>query len=71
MHTLIHLSIREGHFYEEQLTKTSAPVMGQSYRVEDILEEKEENNKKYAFVKFLHYPSKFNRWLPLENFVDD
>ncbi len=56
-----------GYFYREQLLKTERPRKGQYFRVEDILAEEEKNNKKYYLVKFLHYPSQYNRWLPEEN----
>ncbi len=58
-----------GHYYREQLTKTAPPAPGKSYRIERIIAEKVENNKHLALVKYLHYPNKFNEWLPLENFV--
>ncbi len=58
-----------GHYYREQLTKTSPPEPGKSYRIEYIITEKDIKGKPYALVKFLHYPAKFNKWLPLENFV--
>ncbi len=56
-----------GFFYREQLLKTERPRKGQYFRVEDILAEKEKNNKKHYLVKFMHYPKEYNKWLPEEN----
>ena len=56
-----------GFFYREQLLKTERPRRGEYFRVEEILGNKEKNNKKYHLVKFLHYPPAFNKWLPEEN----
>ncbi len=59
----------EGYFYKEQLTKTNAPIDGETFRVEDILEEKIINGVDSIYVKFLHYPAKFNMWIPRSNMV--
>ena len=61
--------VQPGFYYREQLLKTHRPRRGQYFRVEAILKEKEQNNKKKYLVKFLHYPSKFNRWISKENMI--
>ncbi len=58
-----------GNFYANQLTKTEAPADGTTFRIEEVLGERVRKNKVERLVKFLHYPRKFNKWLPLENFV--
>ncbi len=58
-----------GFFYREQLLKTERPRRGKYFRVEKILSEEKRKNGTYYHVKFLHYPSKFNRWLPETNLL--
>ena len=57
-----------GHFYKEQLTKAPTPDYKKDYfLVEKVLSEKKVRGKKYFFVKFLYYPSKFNQYVLAEN----
>ena len=58
-----------GHFYFEQLTKAPAPnFKSDFFLVEKILNKKVVRGKTYYLVKFLYYPSKFNQYIPEENF---
>jgi hypothetical protein len=58
-----------GHFYAAQLTKAPIPNYKKDFfLVEKILGEKSVRGKKYFLVKFLFYPSKFNEYIPAENF---
>ena len=58
-----------GHYYFEQLTKAPEPnYKSDFFLVEKILGEKIVQRKKYFLVKFLFYPSKFNQYIPAENF---
>ncbi len=59
----------QGFFYKEQLTKTKPPDNAKTFHVEDILAEKEINGEPYIYVKYLHYPAKFNEWIPEANMV--
>ena len=57
-----------GHYYFEQLTKAPKPdYKSDFFLVETILDTKTVRGKKYYFVKFLYYPSKFNQFIPVEN----
>ncbi len=56
-----------GYFYRQQLTKTSAPQPEEYFRVEAILKKRRRKGKKELFVKYLHYPARFNEWIPEEN----
>jgi hypothetical protein len=58
-----------GHYYKEQLTRAPTPNYQKDFFfVEKILGEKIFRKKKYYLVKFLYYPSKFNEYVPAENF---
>ncbi len=52
-----------GHYYEPQLTKCSAPEPSEFFKMESVLDERMVGNRKQYFVKYLHYPAKFNRWV--------
>ncbi len=56
-----------GYFYRQQLTKTEEPEPGKFLRIEYIVKRKTEKGQKKALVKYLHYPHKFDKWLPLED----
>ncbi len=58
-----------GYFYATELTKVPPPKPNATFRVEKILDTKIENGKKMYYVKFTHYPRKFNTWIPAKNFV--
>ena len=58
-----------GYFYKEQLTKANPPGNG-TFRIEKVLKSKIENGVEKSYVKYLHYPNKFNQWIPNTNFVD-
>jgi hypothetical protein len=58
----------KGLFYREQLTKSPAPKSSDYFFVEKILGEKKIRGKKHYLVKYLFYPSKFNQYIPEENF---
>ncbi len=58
-----------GHFYRQQLTKAPSPNYKKDFFfVEKVLSEKTLRGKKYFFVKFLYYPSKFNQYVSEDNF---
>lgn len=59
----------EGHFYSEQLTKSSPPQEHNYFLVEKIVGEKKVKGKKYLLIKYLYYPEKFNRYVLEENIV--
>ncbi len=59
-----------GYFYREQLTKTMEPKDGETFRVEKIIKsETRDNGELYHYVKYTHYPNKFNQWIPASNMV--
>lgn len=60
-----------GFFYKEQLVKTVPVKNGHLFEVEEVLKTKTVKKKKWYFVKFLFYPSKFNLWIPEENAEGD
>ncbi len=57
-----------GYFYREQLTKTMEPKNGETFRIEKLIKSEERNGKLYYYVKYTHYPDKFNQWIPASNF---
>ncbi len=59
-----------GYYYRTQLTKGSKPVAETFFRVEEILQSKTVRGEKMHFVKFLHYPAKFNRWILESDFLE-
>ncbi len=56
-----------GYFYKEQLTRGEEPKDGETFRVESILKEKVKGKQDLVYVKFMHYPAKFNKWIPRSN----
>ncbi len=63
-------TIQPGFFYREELLEGEKPKPNSFFRVEKILKKRKRKNKKEFLVKFLHYPAKFNMWLPQNNFVE-
>ncbi len=61
----------DGFFYKEQLTKTKEPEWEKTFHVEDIIKEENIRGVPYVYVKYLHYPKKFNQWIPKSNIVDE
>jgi len=57
----------KGSFYEQELQKTELHDMN---LVEETLGEKKIKGKKWYLVKFLGYPSSFNKWLPESDFME-
>ena len=53
-----------GSFYEQELQKAKQ----QTYRIEKII--KKDDKNKLALVKWSGYPSKFNSWVSLKDFVN-
>ncbi len=53
-----------GYYYKEQLVRTEAPKPENFFRIQDILKTEWRGNIKYHLVKYLHYPDKFNKWIP-------
>jgi len=58
-----------GKYYKQQLTKSPPPKEVEYFFIESVLKQKKIRGKLYYLVKYLYYPSKFNRWLPEENVV--
>jgi hypothetical protein len=58
-----------GYFYQEQLSAAPNPNYKKDFfEVEKIIGTKKIKDKTYYLVKFLYYPSKFNEYIPAENF---
>ena len=51
-----------GTFYEHELVKV-IKNKGSLYEVEKVLQKRKRNGKTEYFVKWKHYPSKFNSWV--------
>ena len=58
-----------GHYYKQQLTKGEEPKDASFFRVERIVKTKTEKGKVLHRIKYLHYPSKFNRWVAEEDML--
>jgi hypothetical protein len=57
-----------GTYYKEQLFKTDPPNFKKNlFEIEKIIGTKTVKGKKFFFVKFLYYSSKFNQYIPEEN----
>ncbi len=54
-------TIQPGWFYKEQLLPTSKPEANSFFKVEKIVKKRTRKGKKELFVKYLHYPAKFNQ----------
>ncbi len=52
-----------GNYYKEQLLLTKPPEAGRYFRIESIVKSKVENGELLHYVKYLHYPRKFNKWI--------
>ena len=59
-----------GYYYKEQLTLASEPRAGETFKIEDILKKTWRKGVKWVYVKYMHYPSKFNEWIPYANVVN-
>ena len=60
----------EGRYYRESLFKSSPPDYESNFfEIEKILGQKKVGGKTFFLVKFLYYSSKFNEFIPEENFV--
>lgn len=61
----------QGTFYREQLTKAPDPYGPNHYHdIEKVLKTKRIKGKKFYYVKFLHYPDKFNAWVSEDDYVE-
>ena len=60
-------TIQPGFFYREQLLKGKKPKPNRYFKVEKILGVRKRKGKKEYLIKFLHFPHKFNLWLPEKN----
>ncbi len=58
-----------GHYYRQQLIRTQAPKPGAFYKIERVVKTRTVQGRKEYLLKFLHYPPKFNRWVPRKNFL--
>lgn len=56
-----------GTFYRAQLHKTEAPKDGEFFAIEKVLQTTTRKGQKMELVKFLGYPAKFNRWVPVSH----
>lgn len=54
-----------GTFYKENLRRALPPEQG--YHPMTVLKTRTRKGKVEKFVKYKHYPAKFNEWLPAEN----
>ena len=59
----------ERFFYRAELTKSDPPKNDGYFFVEKILGEKKINGVVHYLVKYLYYPSKFNQYVPKQNFL--
>lgn len=55
-----------GSFYERELVKVKPP---ETWKVEKVLKTRKSKGRKESLVKWLHFPSKFNEWVPTENVI--
>ena len=51
-----------GSFYQQELQKVDLDNDNQ-FKIENILKTRGKNNNKQCFVKWLHWPKKFNSWV--------
>jgi len=56
-----------GSFYSYELQRAFEPS---TFKIEKILKTRTRNKQKEVFVKFLHWPSRFNQWLPEKDVVN-
>jgi hypothetical protein len=62
-----------GSFYKEQLTLAPKPEKNDFYTVEEKLKTEidPKTGRKRHFVKFLDYPSEYNRWVDDKDYIDN
>jgi AAA+ superfamily predicted ATPase len=53
----------EGVFYAAELQKVTEDP-NQEYRIQDIVKKRTRNKQKEVLVKWLHWPKKYNSWIP-------
>ncbi|XP_041350753.1 uncharacterized protein LOC121369760 [Gigantopelta aegis] len=53
----------EGTFYATELQKVTENP-DQVYRIQEVLKKRTRNKKKEVLVKWLHWSSKYNSWIP-------
>lgn len=58
-----------GKYYKQQLVKSPPPNEIDYFYIEKILKKRTINRKQQYFVKYLYYPSKFNKWIDAKNVV--
>ena len=56
----------KGSFYQSELQKVNIHE-DDAFKVEKILKSKGHGNNRQHFVKWLHWPSKYNSWIPASN----
>lgn len=56
-----------GSFYQAELQKVEKPEV---WEVEKVLRKSRRNKKSYVLVKWLHFPSSFNSWIPESDLRD-
>lgn len=59
----------EGTFYEQELQATYVDSSTE-YRIEKILKKRTKNKKKEVLVRWLHWPKKYDSWIPETNVND-
>ena len=59
----------EGAFYEEELTAAAPPKDGR-FKIDKILKARGRGRGKEVLVSWLHYPKKFNSWIPADQVTD-
>ncbi len=58
----------EGFYYRQQLTIAPKPDYKKDFfAIEKVIKTVIRKKKKFYFVKYLYYPSKFNQFIPAEN----
>lgn len=61
----------QGSYYSQQLRKAPNPYDKKHFHdVEKVLQTKKVNGKLFHYVKYLHYPDKFNAWVSEDDFVE-
>ena len=53
---------KDGSFYKEQLVPTKN-VDSKNFIVEKVLKQRVKNGEKEFFVKYMWYPSRYNKWV--------
>lgn len=60
----------KGTFYQSELLKVEKPLESTLWKVQTVLKTRRRKGVREGLVKWLHFPSKFNSWLPLDELVD-